>query len=90
MMISHHLRTPTNVLGNVVNSFEDAAYIVRQHIIKNSEDDWGRRIVHKLREAKTIDEASRAEASLLIWLGFRGKFVNPPQCRGRPNTHTAI
>jgi hypothetical protein len=79
MMISNYLRTPTRVLGHVVSSFEDAAYLVRQHVIENFEDP-GRVLVRKLREAATIDEAFLAEDCLHDWLaGPKKPFFNQPQ-----------
>lgn len=76
-MGSFRLRHPVRINGDNVNTLEDAAYAVRQLVIRNYDPD-GRRIVGDLRNAASSEEAARAEASLQAWLTKKTQIARRP------------
>jgi hypothetical protein len=67
----------TEVFGHPVETLEDAAYFVRQHIIEHFERD-GARLVRELRSASSEDEIGAAEFHLAAWLSKRPERVSDP------------
>ena len=70
MRVSQRLSVPLDVFGHRVSTLEEAAYEVRQYVISQdcSDEEQGRRLVRKLRDVKSADEAFDAEGELRCWL----------------------
>ena len=70
MRASQRLSFPLNVFGHRVNTLEEAAYHLRQHVISEHccDEAEGRRLVRKLRDASNADEKFDAEHELRCWL----------------------
>jgi hypothetical protein len=67
MFASLPLSKPRSIFGHRAETLEDAAYYVRQRVIK-SDDVEGRRLVRQLRDAIFDDEIVIAEMQLERWL----------------------
>lgn len=67
----------TEVFGQTVETLEDAAYVVRQHVIAHFDRD-GARLVRELRSASSEDEISAAEFHLAAWLSRHAGDVPAP------------
>ena len=70
MRASQRLSFPLDVFGHRVNTLEEAAYHLRQHVISDDcrDEAEGRQLVRKLRNADFADEIFDAEHQLRGWL----------------------
>lgn len=61
------LYPPVRIRGRIVRSLDEAAYELRQYAIERSDDD-ARRLVHAIRDVRTMFDAEIAEGRLRAWL----------------------
>ncbi len=61
------LYPPVSIRGKIVRSLGEAAYELRQYAIEQR-DDEARRLVHAIRDIRTVFDAEIAEGRLRAWL----------------------
>lgn len=82
------LYPPVSIRGRVVRSLEEAAYQLRQHAIEYR-DDEARRLVHAIRDVRTVFDAEVAEGRLRAWLIATDNERAPREPHGAPTKSVA-
>ncbi len=71
------LYPPVDIRGRVVRSLGEAAYELRQYAIEQR-DDEARRLVHAIRDIRSVSDAEIAEGRLRAWLIATNNEHAPP------------
>lgn len=67
-MVRHlPLYPPISIRGRTIRSLEEAAYELRQYAIDHR-DDEARRLVHAIRDVRSVFDAEVVEGRLRAWL----------------------
>ncbi|MFZ5734589.1 MAG: hypothetical protein ACOY4O_17780 [Pseudomonadota bacterium] len=67
-MVRHlPLYPPVQIRGHIVRSLDEAAYQLRQYAIDHR-DDEARRLVHAIRDVRSVLDAEVVEGRLRAWL----------------------
>ena len=78
------LYPPVKIRGRIVRSLGEAAYELRQHAIEQG-DDEARRLVHAIRDIRSVFDAEIAEGRLRAWL-IATDNERAPKAKHKPNT----
>lgn len=83
MMQQLPLYPPVSIRGRTIRSLEEAAYELRQYAIEHR-DDEARRLVHLIRDVRSVFDAEIAEGRLRAWLIATDNEHAPRQTGGAP------
>lgn len=82
------LYPPVSIRGHTVRSLEQAAYELRQYAIEHR-DDEARRLVHLIRDVRSVFDAEIAEGRLRAWLIATDNERSPREPSGAANKSVA-
>lgn len=87
-MIRLPLYPPVSIRGRIIRSLDEAAYELRQFAIEHR-DDEARRLVHVIRDVRTVFDAELAEGRLRAWLIATDNEHAPRKAGGAPKKSVA-